>query len=228
MNLQQNLRVFLQDFDKKLVSLGKSRNDVRVLFATKYLTAEDFVSFLDITKQFDIDNCVIGENRVQDWEKKLSFIKEKRPELLSAFTPVMIGTLQKNKVNKTLQLFKEIHSVDSVELADAIDKRVEKGRIVPIYLEVNVSQEKSKHGFRPEELESAIKSLRLLRSLKLEGLMTMAPHSGNSEEIRGIYRKLKELENKFKLKTSMGMSSDWKIAVEEGSDMVRIGSAVFA
>src|SRR3989338_3357999 len=134
MNLYANLQKFLKDLDFSLGKVGKTREDITVLFATKYLSAQDFVSFLDITKQFDIDNCVIGENRVQDWEKKLSFIKEKRPELLSAFTPVMIGTLQKNKVNKTLQLFKEIHSVDSVELADAIDKRVEKGRIVPIYL----------------------------------------------------------------------------------------------
>src|SRR3989338_1621375 len=117
MNLYDNLQGFYKELDYFLGKIGKTREDVTILFATKYLTVQDLVLFLDINRQFDIDNCVIGENRVQDWEKKLSFIKEKRPELLSAFTPVMIGTLQKNKVNKTLQLFKEIHSVDSVELA---------------------------------------------------------------------------------------------------------------
>ena len=228
MNLYTSLQRVYKELDYSLGKAGKTREDITVLFATKYLSAQEFVSFLDITKQFDIDNCVIGENRVQDWEKKLGFIKEKRPELLSAFTPVMIGTLQKNKVNKALQIFQEIHSVDSVKLAQTIDKRVEKGRRVSIYLEVNVSGEERKHGFSPNDIYDAIETMKQLNNVTIEGFMTMAPLTDNIEEIRGIFRKLKELANQYKLKTSMGMSGDWKIAVEEGSDMVRIGSAVFA
>jgi len=227
MKIQINLQRFFEELESHLGSMGKTRDNLTVLFATKYLNAEKFVSFLDIAKQFDIDNLIIGENRVQDWEGKYEWLRQKRPDLVGNFKAVMIGTLQKNKVNKALEIFEEIHSVDSIDLAETIDKRVKKGRKIPIYLEVNVSGEERKHGFKSEELDSSLRKLRLLKSLNVKGLMTMAPNTKDEAVVRNVFRTLRTLADQYNLKTSMGMSHDWKIAVEEGSDMVRIGSRIF-
>lgn len=228
MDLYRKISAFKADFNKVCRKDQKDPASVQILFATKYLNGDQLISFTDIMKQIDSSMLLIGENRVQDWEKKNLFIKEMRPDLLDNIYPVMIGNLQKNKINKAIELFKEIHSVDSLKLASVLNNRLASlNRTVPIYLEVNISGEETKHGFAVKEIEDAIKAIELSSYLELKGLMTMSLYSDDLEEIRGIYRMLRELANRYNLKTSMGMSHDWKIAVEQGSDMIRIGSAIF-
>ncbi|MBI4990958.1 YggS family pyridoxal phosphate-dependent enzyme, partial [Candidatus Gottesmanbacteria bacterium] len=228
---------FFEELDQVCNVCSRKVEDVKVLFATKYLNPEQFVSFLNICKETmgsdlkgakGLTPILIGENRVQEAEEKLEYVRQEAFELLQEFSMIMIGTLQKNKINKAIKIFTEIHSIDSLDLADELNRRLEReNRVMPVFLEVNVSKEESKHGFRVGEIGAIIKELKLLKSLKLEGLMTMAPYGGDLEEIRGIYRKLKELADGYELQTSMGMSSDWKVAVSEGTDMIRIGSRIF-
>lgn len=209
--------------------------DMKVVYATKYLDKEQFVSFLDIMMQIDSSKLLIGENRVQETIGKINYLREKRSDLLTNFNFVMIGTLQKNKINKALEIFQEIHSVDGLELAEAINKRVGETKL-PVFLEINLSGEETKYGFRVGPLSGSdpgqksdliIGKIRQLPNLELKGLMTMAPYVQNPEEVRPIFRKLRQLADKYNLLTSMGMSSDWQVAIEEGSDMIRIGSRFF-
>jgi pyridoxal phosphate enzyme (YggS family) len=178
----------------------------------------------------------IGENRVQE-------ALEKYPDLrlaANALRPIklhMIGHLQSNKVKDAVKLFDLIHSVDSIKLAQAIDKEAGKiNKAQDILIEVKVSPEEAKYGFAPEEVEPAWESLRGFKNLSVKGLMCVAPIVGDPEEARPYFKKLKRLYDSLFLRLkacgsqpilSMGMSDDFRIAVEEGANMVRIGRAIF-
>ena len=130
-----------------------------------------------------------------------------------------------------------IHSVDSLSLAYAINKEaIKKELIMDILLEVNVAAEESKHGFSPEEILSVVQELATLSNIRLRGLMTVAPYTENAEENRIYFKKMKEIlvdinakniDNVFMDCLSMGMSSDYEVAIEEGATMVRIGTGIF-
>lgn len=164
----------------------------------------------------------IGENRVQE-------AAAKRPALAGLRPPPtwhLVGHLQTNKVKLALELFDIIHSVDSLYLAEAISRRAR--RPVPVLLEVNVAGEASKFGFSPRELPPAAAAIARLPNLKVRGLMTVAPLASDAEELRPIFRRLRELRDSLGLRElSMGMSDDFEAAIEEGSTMVRIGRAIF-
>ena len=173
---------------------------------------------------------IIGENYVQ--------------EALTAFDVVgtlvkwhFIGHLQRNKVKKVVQIFDMIETVDSLELAREIDKRCSQyGRIMPVLVEINSGREPQKYGVLPEEAESFIHEILPLQNVKIEGLMTMGPMFGDPEdarpyfvETRKIFEKLRSLsfpgvEMKY---LSMGMTNSYKVAVEEGANIVRIGTKIF-
>jgi len=157
----------------------------------------------------------------------------------------MIGHLQTNKINKALRIFDVIQTVDSLEKAVAIDKRVEKARkeIVPVYIEINIGSEFSKAGIKPmdhepfeEYMEQLTRNISALSHLRLAGLMTMGPRFGNPEDVRPYFRRTKIIFEKIKSLDlpnvdmkylSMGMTNSYRIAIEEGSNMVRIGTALF-
>ena len=173
---------------------------------------------------------IIGENYVQ--------------EALTAFDVVgtlvkwhFIGHLQRNKVKKAVQIFDMIETVDSLELAGEIDKRCSQyGRIMPVLVEINSGREPQKYGVLPEEAESLIHEILPLQNVKIEGLMTMGPMFGDPEdarpyfvETRKIFEKLRSLsfpgvEMKY---LSMGMTNSYKVALEEGANIVRIGTKIF-
>lgn len=149
--------------------------------------------------------------------------------LPAKFSTIFIGNLQKNKINKAIELFDEIYSIDSVGLARELNKRLEKaGKSMPVFLEVNVSGEETKHGVKPEEVDQIMSTKLQFRNVTINGLMTMAPFTNDQNIIRDVFRKLKTLADRYGLQTSMGMSHDWKIAVEQGSDIIRIGSKIFS
>ena len=183
----------------------------------------------------------IGENYVQQAGKIYSDLREKAAKVRWH----MIGHLQTNKISKALRIFDVIQTVDSVEKAAAIDKRAEKARkkIIPVYIEINIGSEDSKAGIKPENhepfdeyIEKLVRDMSKLEHIRVEGLMTMGPRFGNPEDARPYFRRTRKIFERIKdldlpnvnMKyLSMGMTNSYRIAIEEGSNMVRIGTAIF-
>jgi len=170
-----------------------------------------------------------GESRIQEAEKKIHQVGPAHWHL--------IGPLQSNKINKALELFEMIESLDRLELADALQKRAAVlGKTVRCLMEINIGGEAGKHGFAPDEVEALTPQLKQYPNLEVRGLMTVAPYADDPEQARPFFRRMKELfeglkhfqSERFSMETlSMGMSHDYAVAVEEGSTEVRIGSALF-
>lgn len=170
----------------------------------------------------------IGENRVQEAQTKIPNLKTQFPNVKFH----MIGHLQTNKVKTALELFDVIQSVDSLHLAREISKRTTKP--MEIFIEVNTSGEASKYGIQPEAALEMVRQISKLPNLQISGLMTLGPLTADPDQSRKAFRKLRELRDLIaqagfplvKL-LSMGMSDDFPLAIEEGSDIIRIGRAIF-
>ena len=170
---------------------------------------------------------VFGENRVQEARVKV----EECPGHLRWH---LIGHLQSNKCRHAVELFEMIESVDSLPLAEEINKWADReGKRLPILLEVNIAGESSKFGFKPEQLLSALKQINDLPKIEIHGLMTIAPWTPEPEKVRSVFRQLRELKEEAEAilgaplpHLSMGMSGDFEVAIEEGATIVRIGTAL--
>lgn len=194
---------------------------VSLVLATKGRTVAE------INEAIGAGAAIIGENYVQEAERKKPFIKG-RAELH------LIGHLQKNKVRRALEVFGMIQTVDSLELAQEISRRAEKP--YPVLIQVNIGREGQKHGCPPEEATALIEKISALPRIRVKGLMAVAPHVDDPGKTRHYFRKMKQLFQEIKAKElpnvsmdilSMGMSDDYTIAIGEGSTMVRLGSAIF-
>jgi pyridoxal phosphate enzyme (YggS family) len=173
---------------------------------------------------------IVGENYVQEAESAYSVIGDK-------VAWHFIGHLQRNKVKKAVALFDMIETVDSIEIAAEIDKRCEQiNKTMPVLIEINSGREAQKAGVYPENAEKLISDIAVLMNIRVEGLMTMGPFTGRAEELRACFRETKELFDHIKKSAipnvemrylSMGMTDSYKIAIEEGANMVRIGSKIF-
>ena len=163
-----------------------------------------------------------GENKVQEILNKI----DKLPKDIRWH---MIGHLQTNKVKDIIDKIYLIHSVDSIKLAKTIDKEAKKKNIkVNILLEINIANEESKYGFKKEEIEDAIKYINTLDNTTIQGFMCVAPNTNNPESNRIYFKQMNKLKEKYNYKVlSMGMSNDYKIAIEEKSTYVRIGTKIF-
>ena len=184
-----------------------------------------------VIEAFEAGQTVFGENKVQEMCEK--------NEQLSAL-PLswhLIGHLQSNKVKKAVSVADMIHSVDSVSLAQTINKYAAAiGKVQDILLEINVAQEESKFGLTLSDAEAAVREIAGLPNVRLRGFMTVAPYTDNAEENRGIFRSLRQLMVDINAKSidnismdvlSMGMSGDYGVAVEEGATHVRVGTFIF-
>ena len=173
---------------------------------------------------------IIGENYVQEAKSAYKLVGNKAKWHF-------IGHLQKNKVRKAVKIFDVIETVDSLGLAQEIDKAcLKENKVMPVLIEVNSGREKQKFGVIPEDIEQLVKELSVLKNIKMSGLMTMGPMFGDPEdarpyfvETRKVFEKIKALgipnvEMKY---LSMGMSNSYKVAIEEGANIVRIGSGIF-
>lgn len=177
----------------------------------------------------------LGENKVQEADKKYLALDSGKPNVVKH----MIGHLQTNKVKAALEIFDMIQSVDSLKLAGTIDKEAAKlNRLADILVEVNTSGEVQKYGVTPPETLPLLERIAALSHIRLLGLMTVGPMTDNEEAVRRCFRKLKDLYDNAREKfqgyqnmqmkyLSMGMSADYPLALEEGSNMVRIGRAIF-
>ncbi|MDD2679555.1 MAG: YggS family pyridoxal phosphate-dependent enzyme [Candidatus Omnitrophica bacterium] len=169
-----------------------------------------------------------GENRVQE-----ALLKYNAKELALSAKPIewhMVGHLQTNKVKDAVKIFDLIQSVDSLRLAQEINKEALKiNKVQEILLEVKISPEATKFGLSPEETPAVIREASGFKNLKIKGLMAVAPILKSPEETRPYFRLLKDLRGRLdsKMILSMGMTDDFAVAIEEGSDMLRIGRAIF-
>jgi pyridoxal phosphate enzyme (YggS family) len=204
---------------------GRSGDDVQVLLATKTQPAEK------IRVALEHGFTLIGENKVQEITGKADELADLNPETH------LIGPLQKNKVNHTLRHAQCIQSVDNLALAEKINNRLDVlETTVDAFVQVNTSREDSKFGVAPEDAEALITELRPLDRIRLRGLMTIGLPGSSADEIRPSYADLRELSRRLRdadvlpaeaVELSMGMSSDFELAIAEGATMVRVGSSVF-
>jgi pyridoxal phosphate enzyme (YggS family) len=163
-----------------------------------------------------------GENRVQEAVPKI----ERLARLRSVITWHMVGHLQTNKAKTAVDVFDIIQSVDSLRLAEELSKRSQ--RKLPVLIEVNVAGEASKSGLPLSGIEDAVGLIGRLLNIEIEGLMTVAPWVDDPDEVRPVFRRLRQLRDALGLRhLSMGMTDDFEVAVEEGATMVRIGRAIF-
>lgn len=222
------LKENLADVEAKIVkaceSSGRQRDDVTLIAVSKTKPVET------LKEAYDLGVRVFGENKVQE-------LTDKYEALPKDIQWHMIGHLQRNKVKYIIDKVALIHSVDSIRLAETIEKEAAKHNITAnILIEVNVAKEESKFGLMPEELDGFIDKIKDFKHIQVKGLMTIAPFVENPETNREIFRSLRKLSVDISNKNvdnvnvsilSMGMTNDYTVAVEEGATMVRVGTGIF-
>ncbi len=215
-DIGSNLEAVRRRIELACQRAGRSPQDVTMIAVTKTVDA----AVIETAVGLGIRD--LGENRVQEASKKIRQLAHLQPRP----TWHLIGHLQTNKVKSALELFDIIHSVDSLELAEHINRRAKAQ--VPVLLQVNVAGESTKSGFSPSEIEAAFKTISRMPGLWVRGLMTIAPPASDAEQVRPVFRKLREMRDAFHLEhLSMGMTDDFEVAIEEGATFVRIGRAIF-
>ncbi|HEM3497025.1 YggS family pyridoxal phosphate-dependent enzyme [Streptococcus suis] len=222
MNFQKNKDAIFSAVAKAAEKAGCPSESVKVIAVTKYVDSS-------IANQLVNTGIThIGENRVDQFLEKYNALADKQ------LTWHLIGTLQRRKVKDIISFVDYFHALDSVKLAQEIDKRATK--IVKCFLQVNVSCEESKHGFAVSEIDAALAEISLLENIELVGLMTMAPIDATDDELDEIFSKMQEIQEELATRNlprmpftelSMGMSGDFERAIAHGATYVRIGSAFF-
>lgn len=225
MNIAQNIADILKSIEESAKKLGKSLEDITVIAVTKTVDSSRAL------QAFEAGLSDLGENRVQEFVNKHENLKNYDIDWH------IIGHLQKNKVKYTIGKVKLIHSLESLSLAEEIDKRSKQhGIVTDVLVELNIAEEESKFGIKKDNLIDFLKSVEEFENIRIVGLMTVAPFAENKEDVRWVFKEMKHLydtisnmsfknvEMKF---LSMGMTNDYDVAIEEGANIIRIGTAIF-
>ena len=221
MNLVENADLVRQQVETARNKANR-QDQVNVIAVTKYVD----VATTDALVETGIQH--IGENRVDKFLEKYQALKE------YDLTWHLIGSLQRRKVKDVINLVDCFHALDSVKLAQEIQKRAEHS--IKCFLQVNISGEESKHGFAPDELDDVLAEIAQLDKIEIVGLMTMAPFEASQEELQDIFSKTHQLQKQLEKKQlknmpfselSMGMSRDFELAIANGATYVRIGTSFF-
>jgi hypothetical protein len=221
-SILDNLERVREQIAQAAANAGRDVKDVELVAITKTQPIEK------VREAVEAGQTLFGESRVQEARAKI-------PELSSNIRWHFVGHLQKNKVRLALPLFEMIHSVDSLGLAQDINRIAEEEGLYPrVLLEVNVAGEGSKFGFAPDDLRKQMGALLTLSRLSIEGLMCIPPLASESEDSRKFFVEVRELrdslEKEFNMKLpelSMGMTQDFAIGIGEGATLVRVGTAIF-
>lgn len=224
MSIKENIRSIRSRIGKAAASVGRDPGKIKLVAVIKTVPIDKVFEALEegITD--------IGENRVQDAGEKLEAVKARFPNV----TCHMIGHLQRNKVRQALDMFDIIQSVDSERLAEEIDRRAVNK--IPVLIEVKTSEETTKHGIPAKSAAEFLKTVSKFDNIQVRGLMTVAPLTDDPETARPYFASLRELSEEIKRLNlpnvemkylSMGMTDDFEVAIQEGSNMVRIGRAIF-
>lgn len=222
--LEDNLREVQRKIEEACSRSGRSAEDVTLCAVSKTKPNEDILTL------YNAGQRDFGENYIQE-------LRKKHEELPKDIRWHMIGHLQRNKVKYIVDKVRMIHSVDTIELAQQIEKEAAKRNVdIDVLMEVNIAQEESKWGFTAEEAPEAAKQIGTLPHVHLHGLMTSAPITDNAETNRVYFRGLRQLAEKIGAENypnvvmdtlSMGMTADYEVAIEEGATIVRVGTAIF-
>jgi pyridoxal phosphate enzyme (YggS family) len=221
-SLTDNLTVIRARMAAACARAGRDPSGVTLLAVSKGMPPEV------VREAADAGLTLFGENKVQEARAKI-------PLCPGRLHWHLIGHLQSNKCRDAVAFFGMIQSVDSVPLAEEIQKWADKAaKTMPVLLEVNLAGESSKFGFKPEALLEALGAINALPRLEIHGLMTIAPWTQDPEKVRPVFRRLRELKERCEEALgaplphlSMGMSGDFEVAIEEGATLVRIGTALF-
>ena len=222
MNLKKNTELVFQQIADASQKANRNLDAVSVIAVTKYVDVQTAEALLPLGIHH------IGENRVDKFLEKYQALKD------YPVTWHLIGTLQRRKVKEVIPYVDYFHALDSLKLAQEIQKRTD--HVIKCFLQVNISGEESKHGFSKEELLELLPELAKLDQIEYVGLMTMAPFEADSDELKEIFKDTqalqaeiieKQIPNMPMTELSMGMSRDFKEAVQFGSTFVRIGKAFF-
>jgi pyridoxal phosphate enzyme (YggS family) len=222
MDIAENLDRVREQIAQAAAKAGRAADDIELVAITKTHPAEK------VREAIEAGQTLFGESRVQEARAKI-------PELPSNLRWHFVGHLQKNKIRHALPLFEMIHSVDSLRLAQEVNRIAEEEGMHPrILLEVNVAGEGSKFGFAPDELREQMEEVLALPRLSILGLMTIPPLAEEVKVSRKYFVQLRELRDRLQTEfrvdlahLSMGMTQDYPIAVEEGATLVRVGTAIF-
>jgi pyridoxal phosphate enzyme (YggS family) len=224
--LLENIKNIYRKISSTAIRSGRSPFDVKLIAVTKT------VDFKRIKEAISLGLRVFGENKVQEAQKKISDCRLQCADCNVEWH--LIGHLQKNKAKRAVQFFDVIQTVDSIGLAELLNKFAEKEeKTQRILIQVKLSEEETKYGVPRKNLTDLIDAVSGLKNLKLEGLMTMPPFFDDPKKARPYFRELRELRDEaekvgYKLpELSMGMTNDFEIAILEGATMVRIGTAIF-
>jgi len=221
-DLEENFRKVRERIDAACARVGRDPKEITIVAVSKSQPPEA------VRAAVDFGQLIFGENRVQEAKAKIPLCPERARWH-------MIGHLQSNKARDAVALFSMIQSVDSLSLAQELEKWADKqAKTLPILLEVNIAGESSKFGYKPEAVTLELPQINELRHLEVHGLMTIAPYTTDPDKVRPAFRKLRELKSQCEQvlgaplqHLSMGMSSDFEVAIEEGATMVRVGTALF-
>lgn len=216
--ISENLKNIKEKIVRAAAKSGRDPQSIKLIAVTKTASIDQ------IKDAFSAGQLDFGENRIQDAKEKIEYFTN-YPNIKWH----MIGHLQSNKVKAAIDLFQFIHSVDSFSLACEINRRAsQKGNVMPVFIEVNISEEKSKYGIFKEELPKLIEDIKNLPSINLLGLMAMAPFTENPANSRPYFRNLADIGKIYGLKElSMGTSQDFEVAIEEGATIIRVGREMF-
>lgn len=223
MNLSDNIEAINMRITKAAAKDGRTREDILLVAATKMQPVEKLLEARDCGIK------VFGENKVQE-------LIEKYPHI-SGVRWHFIGHLQKNKVKYIIDKVDMIHSVDSLELAEEINKRASKiDKVMPVLIQINIGREETKSGIMEEQLDELCEELSGFENIKVQGLMAIPPAEKATGEARCYFKQMKNLFGKVSDKNykgfdikylSMGMTGDFEEAIEEGANIIRIGTGIF-
>jgi PLP dependent protein len=221
--LEERLGTVRAALERAAARAGRVSSGIRLVAAVKGVAPEQ------VRRAVDLGVTDLGENRVQEAETKIAALGRG----LARWH--LIGHLQRNKAGRAVELFDEVHTIDRVDLAESLARRVAAaGRTLPVLVEVNVAREASKHGAMPDDVEELVRRVAGLPGLELRGLMTVGPRVERPQDARAAFAGLRELRDRVAARAglalpelSMGMSDDFEVAIEEGATQVRVGSALF-
>jgi len=222
-SLQGRIEAVRESVESAADRVGRSATDVTVVAVSKTVDREAMQA------AYELGLHHFGENRVQDARRKLAV------PMPDDCTLHLIGQLQTNKASHAVELFQVIESVDRPSLIEELEKQAARRNIhLPVLLQVNVAGEQQKAGCAPDEVDSLVNQLAWSEHLDLRGLMTIAPLVDDAEDVRPVFRRLREIRDRMQSDSglelpvlSMGMTNDFPVAIEEGATDVRIGRAIF-
>ena len=222
---EENIDDILKKIDDTCKKTGRNSKDITVIAVSKTVDSKRAKEAVEA----GVEN--LGENRVQELVKKYDELAD------TDIRWHMIGHLQKNKAKYIIDKTVLIHSVESIELAEEINKRAIKNNLTSnVLIELNIGEEESKFGINEDNIYDFVKNMEQFENIKVLGLMTVAPFCEDPEDVRWVFKKMKNINDKISTMNlrntemkylSMGMTNDYEVAIEEGSNIIRIGTAIF-